>query len=127
MKKSILTATFLACFIFTGCGDNTTSETAKTVTAEIIKTMATNDIEGFKKLLSATTLKQYEIKGIGNLTVPGLKNELTEDPVNMSEDKKTAEVIVKTSLKGVIDAKTIWTLKEEGGEWKLYGDARLAQ
>ncbi|DAB38845.1 MAG: hypothetical protein A2023_07170 [Sulfuricurvum sp. GWF2_44_89] len=124
---TLMAAAVAAAIIFSGCADKTTPETAKETMQKVISAMLSNNVEEFKTHCSAENLKQYEKTGINNLTVPGLKLDLTNDPVKMSEDGKTVEVVVNMSLQGAFEKKTVWTLKDEGGEWKIYGEARAAE
>jgi len=124
---SLLAAAAISAVLITGCfEDRTTPETAKETVKKVAEIMAANNIEEFKKYCSASNLKQYEKTGISALSVPGLKFELTPDPVKMSDDEKTAEVAVNMTL-GALEKTTIWTLIDEGGEWKIYGEARMAE
>lgn len=124
---TLLAAAAAMAFMLSGCADKTTPETAKETMQKVISAMSSNNIEEFKKYCSTENLKQYEKTGINNLTVPGLKLDLTSDPVKISDDGKTAEVVVNMSLHGAFEKKSIWTLKDEGEEWKIYGDARAAE
>ena len=124
---TLMAAAVAAAIIFSGCADKTTPETAKETMQKVISAMLSNNVEEFKTHCSAENLKQYEKTGINTLTVPGLKLDLTNDPVKMSEDGKTVEVVVNMSLQGAFEKKTVWTLKDEGGEWKIYGEARAAE
>lgn len=121
---SLLAAAAVTAAIFAGCADQTTPETAKETVGKVIAAMSANNVEEFKKYCSKSTLEKYEKIGISNLTVPGLKMELTSDPAKMSEDEQQAEVAVNLSLDGAFEQKTIWTLIDEKGEWKIYGEAR---
>lgn len=124
---TLMAAAATAAIIFSGCADKTTPETAKETMQKVISAMLSNNVEEFKTHCSAENLKQYEKTGINNLTVPGLKLDLTNDPAKMSEDGKSVEVVVNMSLQGAFEKKTVWTLKDEGGEWKIYGEARAAE
>src|SRR3989339_834793 len=109
---TLMAAAVAAAIIFSGCADKTTPETAKETMQKVISAMLSNNVEEFKTHCSAENLKQYEKTGINNLTVPGLKLDLTNDPVKMSEDGKTVEVVVNMSLQGAFEKKTVWTLKD---------------
>ncbi len=124
---SLLAAAAIAAIILTGCADKTTPETAKETVQKVISAMSSNNINEFKKYCSDENLKKYDKQGLSTLTVPGLKLDVTNDPVKMSDDGKTAEVVVNMSLQGAFEKKSVWTLKDEGGEWKIYGDARAAE
>ncbi|MDD3596173.1 entry exclusion lipoprotein TrbK [Sulfuricurvum sp.] len=124
---TLLAAAAAIVFMLSGCVDKTTPETAKETVQKVITAMSENNTEEFKKYCSNENLKKYEKQGLSNLTVPGLKLNLTNDPVKMSNDGKTAEVVVNMSLQGAFETKSIWTLKDENGEWKIYGDARAAE
>lgn len=124
---SLLAAAAISAVLITGCfEDKTTPETAKETVKKVAEIMAANNIDEFKKYCSASNLKQYEKTGISTLSVPGLKFEVLPDPVKMSDDEKKAEVAVNMSL-GALEKTTIWTLIDEGGEWKIYGEARMAE
>lgn len=125
---SLLAAAAVSTILLTGCfEDKTTPETAKTTVKKVTEIMASNNIEEFKKYCSKSNLEKYEKSGIPALTVPGLKFEIAPDPVKMSADEKQAEVVVNMSLQGAFESKSIWTLIDEGGEWKIYGDARISE
>lgn len=123
---SLIGTAVIAAFFLNACADKTTPETAKETVQKVISAMDSNNVEEFKKYCSAENLKQYEKTGIQTLTVPGLKLALTNDPVKMSSDGGTAEVVVNVTL-GALETKSVWTLKDEGGEWKVDGEAKALQ